>query len=76
MCFFCSLGVEPVDKDVMKRPPRKAADKMITLSLLAQILGASMMIVAGTLYVFRREVSKCMTVRNSIFEMLYWFQFV
>ena len=54
--LHCSLGVEPVDKDVMTRPPRKATDRMITLPLLAQIFGAAMMIVAGTLYVFRREV--------------------
>lgn len=58
LIFFYSLGVEPVDKDVMTRPPRRATDKMITLPLLAQIFGAAMMIVAGTLYVFRREVSQ------------------
>lgn len=50
------MGVEPVDKDVMSRPPRKANDKMITLSLLAQIVSTAMIIVAGTLYVFWREV--------------------
>ncbi len=51
-----SLGVEPVDKDVMARPPRKARDKMITMPLLAQIFGSAFIIVAGTLWVFRKEV--------------------
>ena len=55
-----SLGVEPVDKDIMTRPPRRAKDPMITFSLLAQVVGAAMMIVMGTLYVFRREVSTCL----------------
>lgn len=51
-----SLGVEPVDKDVMRRPPRQAKDGMITLSLLVQVFCTAMIIVAGTLYVFWREV--------------------
>ncbi len=52
----CSLGVEPVDKDVMKRPPRKPDDSMITLPLLAQIIATAFIIVSGTLYVFWKEV--------------------
>ena len=51
-----SLGVEPVDKDVMSRPPRKATDRMVTLPLLFQIVTTSLTIVAGTLWVFRKEV--------------------
>ncbi len=45
-----------MDKDVMTRPPRRSKDPMITLSLLAQVVGAAAMIVMGTLYVFQREV--------------------
>ena len=54
---LCSLGVEPVDEDVMTRPPRKASDRMLTLPLLAQVFGAAFAIVAGTLWVFKKEVS-------------------
>lgn len=54
----CSLGVEPVDQDVMSRPPRKATDRMITLPFLAQICASAFTIVAGTLWVFKTEVSE------------------
>ena len=45
-----------MDKDVMKRPPRSPGGSMITLTLLAQILSTAFIIVAGTLYVFWKEV--------------------
>ena len=56
--FVCaaSLGVEPVDKDVMKRPPRRPDSSMITLPLLFQIISTAVIIVLGTLYVFWKEV--------------------
>ena len=40
----------------MTRPPRRAKDPMITLPLIAQVVGAAAMIVMGTLFVFQREV--------------------
>lgn len=52
-----SLGVEPVDHDVMKRPPRQAKERMINVQLLSQVLTSALVIVAGTLFVFWREVS-------------------
>ncbi|XP_070575589.1 calcium-transporting ATPase type 2C member 1-like isoform X2 [Ptychodera flava] len=52
-----SLGVEPVDKDVIRKPPRNVKDPMITKSLMANVLMSSAIIVAGTLYVFWREMS-------------------
>lgn len=48
--------MEPVDRDVMTRPPRKVNDRMITLPLLAQICSTAAIIVLGTLYVFQKEV--------------------
>lgn len=51
-----SLGVEPVDKDVMQRPPRKSCDRMLTLPLLLQIFCTASIIVSGTLYVFWKEM--------------------
>ena len=59
MCVLvcaASLGVEPVDKDVMKRPPRRPDSSMITLPLLFQIISTAVIIVLGTLYVFWKEV--------------------
>ena len=61
-----SLGVEPVDKDVMSRPPRKATDRMVTLPLLFQIVTTSLTIVAGTLWVFRKEVQLYLLINASL----------
>ena len=51
-----SLGVEPVDKDVMKRPPRMASNPMITRFLIFQVISSACLIVIGTLFIFWREV--------------------
>ena len=58
--------MEPVDKDVMSRPPRKATDRMITLPLLFQIVTTSLTIVAGTLWVFRKEVQLYLLINASL----------
>ncbi|XP_014783175.1 calcium-transporting ATPase type 2C member 1 isoform X2 [Octopus bimaculoides] len=52
-----SLGVEPVDPDVIRQPPRKVKDTIITKSLLIYILFSSFIIVSGTLWVFWKELS-------------------
>eukprot|EP00794_Sanderia_malayensis_P018780 gene18780-20671_t len=52
-----SLGVEPVDKDVMKRPPRKATNPMITKFLILQVVSSALLIVMGTLFIFGREMA-------------------
>ncbi|XP_030637269.1 calcium-transporting ATPase type 2C member 1 [Chanos chanos] len=51
-----SLGVEPVDKDVIRKPPRNVRDSIITRSLIVKILVSSFIIVCGTLFVFWREL--------------------
>jgi P-type Ca2+ transporter type 2C len=52
-----SLGVEPVDKDVLRQPPRKTNESMINSTLLVNILLSVIIIVSGTLYVFHHEVN-------------------
>jgi Ca2+-transporting ATPase len=52
-----SLGVEPVDSDILKRSPRKTSESMINTNLLVNILTSALIIVSGTLYVFYHEVS-------------------
>uniref|UniRef100_A0A8C9F975 ATPase secretory pathway Ca2+ transporting 1 n=1 Tax=Pavo cristatus TaxID=9049 RepID=A0A8C9F975_PAVCR len=51
-----SLGVEPVDKDVIQKPPRNLKDSILTKNLIVKILVSSIIIVCGTLFVFWREV--------------------
>lgn len=52
-----SLGVEPVDHEVMNKPPRKRTDKILTHLLLKRVAQSAVMIIIGTLYVFIKEMS-------------------
>lgn len=51
-----SLGVEPVDKDVIRKPPRSSQQSMIDRSLITNVLLSAAIIVLGTLFVFQREL--------------------
>lgn len=51
-----SLGVEPVDRDVIRKPPRNLKDSILTRSLLVKVLVSAFIIVCGTLFVFWREL--------------------
>ncbi len=50
-----SLGVEPVDPAVMRKPPRPRGEPIITAALVKRVLMAAAVICAGTLYVFVTE---------------------
>lgn len=54
--FSFSLGVEPVDHDVLKKPPRKVTESMIDTRLMINIITSAVVIVIGTLCVFYAEV--------------------
>ena len=47
-----SLGVDPVDPAVMRRPPRKKNAPIITQKLLWRVLFSASIIVIGTLFVY------------------------
>ncbi|KAG7400616.1 ATPase, P-type (transporting), HAD super, sub IC [Phytophthora boehmeriae] len=51
-----SLGVEPVDHDVMKEGPRSKDASIITRTMLRRVLTSACFIVCGTLYVFYIEL--------------------
>lgn len=61
-----SLGVEPVDHDVLKQPPRNVKQPMITKDLILNVVISAIIIISGTLFVFIREVS------NRIDSFLIW----
>ncbi|KAF8368834.1 pmr-1 [Pristionchus pacificus] len=52
-----SLGVEPVDADIIRLPPRNTRTAMLSRKLVGQILSSAAIIVAGTLWVFYKEMS-------------------
>ncbi|KAG5642209.1 hypothetical protein DXG03_003400 [Asterophora parasitica] len=47
-----SLGVDPVDPAIMRRPPRKKNASIITRRLLLRVLFSATIIVLGTLFVY------------------------
>lgn len=51
-----SLGVEPVDHEVIKQKPRNTKQHMITRALIVNVLLSAAIIIAGTLWVFNKEV--------------------
>ncbi|XP_069758273.1 calcium-transporting ATPase type 2C member 2-like isoform X4 [Narcine bancroftii] len=53
-----SLGVEPVDKDVIKQPPRSMKDPILNKGLLIKILFSAVIIMSGTLFVYWKELSE------------------
>jgi len=52
-----SLGVEPVDDDVLKKKPRSVKTPMINTYLLVQVFSSAALIVLGTLFIFWKEMS-------------------
>ncbi|KAJ8924555.1 hypothetical protein NQ315_000704 [Exocentrus adspersus] len=52
-----SLGVEPVEEDVVKQKPRDTKEPMITKKLIVNVLLSAFFIIAGTLWVFQKEMS-------------------
>jgi len=52
-----ALGVDPVDKEIMRRPPRKKGDNIISRRLMGRVMFSAAMIVFGTLYIYALEMS-------------------
>ncbi|OTF77976.1 calcium-transporting ATPase type 2C member 1-like protein, partial [Euroglyphus maynei] len=52
-----SLGVEPVDPDIISQPPRNVRQPMITMDLIYNVLISAIIIILGTLFVFIQEMS-------------------
>ncbi|KYO37898.1 calcium-transporting ATPase type 2C member 2 [Alligator mississippiensis] len=53
-----SLGVEPVDKDAIKHPPRSITGTILSRSLILKIFMSAIIIISGTLFVFWKENPK------------------
>ncbi|KAJ2707827.1 High affinity Ca2+/Mn2+ P-type ATPase-like protein [Coemansia sp. IMI 203386] len=51
-----SLGVEPVDPEVMKQPPRPKNANIITRRLITRVLVAAALIVTGTMAIYVSEM--------------------
>lgn len=51
-----SLGVEPVDPEIMNKPPRKRNEKILTQQVIKRVLQSATMIIIGTMYIFIKEM--------------------
>ncbi|KAM8776648.1 calcium-transporting ATPase type 2C member 2 isoform 2-T2 [Rhynchonycteris naso] len=51
-----SLGVEPVDKDTLRQPPRNVKDTILSRALILRILLSASVIISGTLFIFWKEI--------------------
>jgi Ca2+-transporting ATPase len=52
-----SLGVEPVDHEVMNKPPRKRGAKILTEAVFKRLFLNAIFVIVGTLYVYIREMN-------------------
>ena len=52
-----SLGLEPVDPDIVSLPPRDVKEPMITRQLISNVLISATIIIAGTMFIFVKEMS-------------------
>ena len=52
-----ALGVDPVDKEVMRRPPRKKGTPVLNRQLMIRVAFSATMIVCGTLFIYAHETS-------------------
>ncbi|KAH8551635.1 PMR1-type calcium-transporting P-type ATPase [Umbelopsis sp. PMI_123] len=52
-----SLGVEPVDHDVMKKPPRSRNAHILTRKLVIRVLTAAVIVVLGTVFIYTSEMA-------------------
>lgn len=51
-----SLGVESVDPDVMKRPPRRRGAPVLTRAVIQRVFQSASIIMLGTMLVYRHEM--------------------
>ncbi|KAE9550846.1 hypothetical protein FO519_005950 [Halicephalobus sp. NKZ332] len=51
-----SLGVEPVDADIIKQKPRDVKQPLITKKLIISILTSAGIIIVGTMFIFYKEI--------------------
>ena len=72
-----SLGVEPVDEDVMRQPPRRKNAPILTPTLVMRVLISAAVIVAGTLFIYIKEMHDgIVTARDTTMVRIFIILFV
>ncbi|KAI8095979.1 PMR1-type calcium-transporting P-type ATPase [Thamnidium elegans] len=52
-----SLGVEPVDPEIMKKPPRSRNSNILTRPLITRVLTAAFIVTTGTMFMYISEMA-------------------
>lgn len=52
-----SLGVEPVDPEIMKKPPRSRNSNILTRPLITRVLTAAFIVTVGTMFMYISEMA-------------------
>jgi Ca2+-transporting ATPase len=78
-----SLGVEPLDKDVMKKPPRDPTEQVVTKKMVINVVSGAFVMFLGTMALFFWELKKgvsgvdlerrAMTMAFTVFVMFQMF---
>ena len=66
--MLCSLGVEPIDSGIVNSPPRPPKKQVVDRYMLARVCFSAAVIISGTLWVYKNEVSKQVCASN-LFEV-------
>ncbi|MDP7115425.1 MAG: cation-translocating P-type ATPase, partial [Candidatus Woesearchaeota archaeon] len=69
-----ALGLDPFDKDIMNRPPRKKNEKIIDKGVLQNILIVGIVMCIGTLAMFYGYGTESLKARSIAFTTLIFFQ--
>lgn len=60
-----SLGVEPVEEEVMNKPPRRRSDNVLTMEVIKRVLQSATFVIIGTMFVYMREMGDSITRRDT-----------
>lgn len=69
-----ALGLDPIEEDLMKRPPRKKTENIITKEVVKNILIVGAVMCIGTLFMFYIHGAEGVKARTMAFTTLIMFQ--
>lgn len=69
-----ALGLDPISKDIMKNPPRKREESIISRGVIENILVVGFVMMAGTLFLFYSYGIDTLKAKSVAFTVLVMFQ--
>jgi len=69
-----ALGLDPISKDIMKKPPRKREESIISRDVIENILMVGFIMMVGTLFMFHSYGIEAIKAKSIAFTTLVMFQ--